>query len=259
MYRRIQRLRVQTVGAVGAAEPDYSTVAPLLFFSNFPPTTSIVARNVRQRASALGSLIFGVTLFVPTHNTQSNASHWGFQAGVSTSGDFNVYRQSWQTRRPPCGEWLGGGCGALRSKQLPYDAACVDFTLHHFFFDSDVLCTCSMQSMRTTADNCNTACVICLPVKCMRHRVVSKCVVGACVTRTDTHPLSNACDMTKVWGHFGRRHDTPHLCVLPRRRGGEQRRGIAVSVQPQAACQRHAWRDCDLPAQWRALCHDGVL
>ena len=134
MYRRIQRLRVQTVGAVGAAEPDYSTVAPLLFFSNFPPTTSIVARNVRQRASALGSLIFGVTLFVPTHNTQSNASHWGFQAGVSTSGDFNVYRQSWQTRRPPCGEWLGGGCGALRSKQLPYDAACVDFTLHHFFF-----------------------------------------------------------------------------------------------------------------------------
>jgi hypothetical protein len=121
LYRRILQLRVQTVGATGSVEPEYSNVSPLLYFSNFPLAS--VAPDARQPAAGLGSLLFGVTLYVPTHNTRSNASHWGFRAGVSAPHEFNVYRQSWQTRRPPCGEWLGGGCGALRAAQLPYNAA----------------------------------------------------------------------------------------------------------------------------------------
>lgn len=135
---RLKQLKQLRRAATGGIEPDYGDVAPILFFSNLSPKfetsraqhpSALVTASSGQRivpstrTVLVGSLMFGLSLFVPTMNTRSNASHWAFYAGVSTSGHFNVYRQSWQTRRPPCGEWVSGTCGTLRSAQVPYNAA----------------------------------------------------------------------------------------------------------------------------------------
>jgi len=118
--RRLQLLRAAVLGPGSGEEPDYDTTPPIMLFSN---------REARVKADSLapvrrvGSVLFGVTLLVPLVDVQSNASHWAWHAGVSSPQRFNIYRQSWQTRRPPCGEWWGGGCSARRVDQVPWGHA----------------------------------------------------------------------------------------------------------------------------------------
>jgi hypothetical protein len=125
--KRLQHLRSSSLAAGGGGdgdepEPNYDTVAPILLFSDRAARTTLPSARSAP-VGKLSSLLFGVTLFVPTVNTKSNASHWAFYAGVSAADRFNVYRQSWQTRRPVCGEWWGDGCARRRIAQIPYTHA----------------------------------------------------------------------------------------------------------------------------------------
>lgn len=129
---QLERLRAAVLGPDGGGsdgpgnvEPAYDQTPPILLYSNRAPKAIAKPRHSR-RDGGLGSLLFGITLFVPLADRQTNASHWAWRSGVSTPGSmFNVYRQGWQTRRPPCGEWLANGCSARRNGQLPYAHAYV--------------------------------------------------------------------------------------------------------------------------------------
>ena len=98
---------------------------PLLLFSNAPalrdaPGNQVVAGPAK---TPLETVIFGMSLVVPTYNAHANASMLVFRSSTSAVDGFNVFRQMWTARLNLCGQYWGSDCSARFYAQVPYDNA----------------------------------------------------------------------------------------------------------------------------------------
>jgi hypothetical protein len=100
---------------------------PLLLFSNKPAmvlSTETATRAGRKLGAGEGgvaeTIVFGMSLVVPTYNVHTDASMLVFRASVSAPGGFNVFRQMWTARLNLCGQYWGSKCSERFFAQVPY-------------------------------------------------------------------------------------------------------------------------------------------
>jgi hypothetical protein len=87
---------------------------PLLLYSNKPAT--------KMPMSPVETVVFGISLIVPTFNVRANASMMVFRSSAR-SGGFNIWRQMWAARLNVCGQYWGDQCRDRFFAQLPYNNA----------------------------------------------------------------------------------------------------------------------------------------
>jgi hypothetical protein len=94
---------------------------PILLYSDSPP---VAAGKLASTSPGVETVVFGMSLIVPTYNVRANASMLVFRSSASTeSGGFNVYRQMWTARLNVCGQYWGDTCRRRFFAQVPYNNA----------------------------------------------------------------------------------------------------------------------------------------
>jgi hypothetical protein len=92
---------------------------PILLFSNKKATNVSTEEDYLDRGTA-ETIVFGMSLVVPTYNVHTDVSMLVFRASVSAPDGFNVFRQMWTARLNLCGQYWGIKCSERFFAQVPY-------------------------------------------------------------------------------------------------------------------------------------------